>query len=52
MQIEIIRSPEDAHKATGLAVIIDVYRAFTTQAYIFANGASKIIPVLDLEQAH
>lgn len=52
MNIEIIRSLEDAHKATGLAVIIDVYRAFSTEAYIFANGASKIIPVLDLEQAY
>ncbi|MBP9711561.1 MAG: 2-phosphosulfolactate phosphatase [Candidatus Pacebacteria bacterium] len=52
MQIQIIRSLEDAHKAIGLAVIIDVYRAFTTEAYIFANGAEKIIPVLDLEEAH
>ncbi len=52
MQIEIIKSVEDAHKATGLAVIIDVYRAFTTQAYIFAHGPHKVIPVLDLEQAH
>lgn len=52
MQIEIIRTLEDADKATGLAVVIDVFRAFTTEAYIFANGANKIIPVLDLEQAY
>lgn len=52
MQIEIIRSAKDAHRATGLAVVIDVFRAFTTQAYIFANGASKIIPVLNLEDAY
>jgi 2-phosphosulfolactate phosphatase len=52
MQIEIIRSLEDADKATGLTVVIDVFRAFSTQAYIFANGADKIIPVLGLEEAH
>lgn len=52
MHIEVIRSLEDADKATGLTVVIDVFRAFSTEAYIFANGASKIIPVLGLEEAH
>jgi len=52
MNIEIIRSVEEADKATGLAVVIDVFRAFSVEAYIFANGASKIIPVLNLEEAY
>jgi len=52
MEIQVIKSLKDADKATGVAVIIDVFRAFTTEAYIFANGASKIIPVLDLEEAY
>lgn len=52
MNIKIIKSLEDADKATGLAVIIDVFRAFSVEAYLFANGAEKIIPVLSLEQAY
>ena len=52
MKIEVIKSLNDASKATGLAVVIDVFRAFTTEAFLFANGADKIIPVLDLEEAY
>ena len=52
MKIEIIKSLKDADKAIGLAIVIDVFRAFTTEAYIFANGAEKIIPVRDLDEAH
>lgn len=40
-----------ARDATGLAVIIDVFRAFTTAAYVMANGAEKIIPTGSLEEA-
>jgi 2-phosphosulfolactate phosphatase len=42
---------EGAKKATGLAVVIDVFRAFTTAAYIFGNGADRIYPVASLEKA-
>lgn len=52
MEIKIIKSIEDAKKAIGLAVVIDVFRAFSTEAYIFANGAEKIIPVKNLEDAY
>ncbi len=31
--------------------MIDVFRAFTTAAYVLANGALRIIPVGDLEEA-
>lgn len=40
-----------ARRARGLAVIIDVFRAFTTAAYVMANGAECIIPVGSLEEA-
>lgn len=42
---------EGAEKAEGLAVVIDVFRAFTTAAYVMSNGAEKIIPVESVEEA-
>lgn len=48
----IVGSLEDAARtATGTAVIIDVFRAFTTGAVALANGADKIVMVGDLDQA-
>jgi 2-phosphosulfolactate phosphatase len=40
-----------AKNATGLVVIIDVFRAFTTGAYVIANGAERIYPVSTVEEA-
>lgn len=40
-----------AADATGTAVIIDVFRAFTTAAIALANGAARIVMVDDLEAA-
>ena len=40
-----------AKKAQGLTVVIDVFRAFTTAAYVLSNGAKKIIPIGDLDKA-
>jgi 2-phosphosulfolactate phosphatase len=42
---------QGAKQATGLAVIIDVFRAFTTAAYAVANGAERIYPVATVEEA-
>jgi 2-phosphosulfolactate phosphatase len=52
MKIEIIKSVDDANRATGLAVVIDVFRAFSTEAFMLANNAKRIIPVRDLEEAY
>ena len=45
MNIKIVNNAKDA---TGLAVIIDVFRAFTLEPYLIHNGAKKIVPVGDI----
>ena len=45
MEIRRLSLLEGARKATGTAVIIDVFRAFTTAAFVMANNAEMIIPV-------
>lgn len=42
MNIKIVN---DAKLATGLAVVIDVFRAFTVEPYLISNGALKLIPI-------
>lgn len=51
MRVDRLRLLSGAKEAKGLAVIIDVFRAFTTDAYVLANGAQGIIPVGSLEEA-
>ena len=52
MKINILYLPEWAKQAKWLTVIIDVFRAFSTECYIFANGAKSIIPVWKLDIAY
>ena len=52
MEIEILQLIDGAKKASGTAVIIDVFRAMTLEAYILASGASKIIPLGDEAEAY
>lgn len=47
MNIRILQLVEGAREARGLTVIIDVFRAFSVEAYLFAQGVEKIIPVGD-----
>lgn len=44
-------SLEDCHTATGVVIVIDVLRAFSTAAYAFSCGAKKIILASSLEEA-
>lgn len=51
MKIEILQLIEGAKKARGLTVIIDVFRAFTTESIIMGRGAETLLPVGDVETA-
>ena len=42
---------ETCHKATGVVIVIDVLRAFSTATYALARCAEKIILVGDVEEA-
>lgn len=52
MNVEILHMIDGAKKAKGITVIIDVFRAFSVEAYFLAEGAEKIIPVGDCEVAY
>lgn len=51
MNISIFSLNEGAKKAEGVTVIIDVFRAFTLEVYLFAQGAEKIYTVGSEEEA-
>ena len=52
MNIKILHMVDGAKEATGITVIIDVFRAFTVEAYLMNNGAKKLIPVGDMQIAY
>jgi len=52
MDVTIYQLLEGAQQASGLTVIIDVFRAFSTACYAFDRGAKKIIPVGEIEVAY
>lgn len=52
MDIQILQLIEGARVATGLTVVIDVFRAFSTACYAIDKGAKKIIPVGNIEKAY
>lgn len=52
MNIKIIHSARNAASATGLTVVIDVFRAFSVEAYLISQNAEKIIPVGEKEVAY
>lgn len=51
MDIQILHLLEGAKNARGMTVIIDVFRAFSLECYIYACGAERIIPVKTVEEA-
>lgn len=51
MQIRVVDRVPGAQSAQGIAVVIDVFRAFSVAAYAFSRGAATIIPVAAVEDA-
>jgi 2-phosphosulfolactate phosphatase len=51
MQVRTLDFVAGAKAATGIAVVIDVFRAFTVAAHAMARGARTVIPVAELERA-
>ena len=51
MNIQILQLVDGAKQARGLTVIIDVFRAFTTESLILARNAETLLPVGDIETA-
>jgi 2-phosphosulfolactate phosphatase len=51
VNVRVARFLQGAREATGHAVIVDVFRAFTTAAFCVAAGAREIVLVADHEQA-
>ena len=52
MEIKILQLTQGAANAKGLTVIIDVFRAFTTECFIMHQGAKTILPVGKVEEAY
>lgn len=52
MEVTIHQLIEGARQARGVAVIIDVFRAYSVECYGFAQGLRRIYPVGDMERAY
>ena len=51
-KISTLHLLEGARQARGLAVIIDVFRAFSLECYFYSSGAKLVRPVGSLEEAY
>jgi 2-phosphosulfolactate phosphatase len=51
MEIRVASLLEGAQSAEGVVVIVDVFRAFTTESIAFSRGAEKIVLVAEVAEA-
>lgn len=51
MKVNILQFTEGAKEAIGIAVIIDVFRAFSSACYAFDAGAVRVIATSEVEKA-
>ena len=50
-KVNILRLIDGAKQAEGLTVIIDVFRAFSLENYLYDMGAELIRPIGSVEEA-
>jgi 2-phosphosulfolactate phosphatase len=51
LQVTVVDHVAGAQSAQGVAVVIDVFRAFSVAAYAFSRGAATVIPVAEVDYA-
>lgn len=51
MQVRVVDHVAGARAAQGVAVVIDVFRAFSVAAYAFARGAATVVPIASVDDA-
>ena len=52
MKINLLHLIDGARAARGITVIIDVFRAFSVEAYLLGRGARRVIPTASIEEAY
>lgn len=52
MDIRILQFIDGAKEAVGLTVVIDVFRAFSLECYLYDKGVACILPVGNIEDAY
>lgn len=52
MNIRILQFIDGAKEAEGLTVIIDVFRAFSLECYLYDKGVECILPLGNIEEAY
>jgi 2-phosphosulfolactate phosphatase len=51
VQVDLLDHVAGAREARGVAVVIDVFRAFSVAPYAFDAGAARVLPVGEIEDA-
>lgn len=51
MEITIDHLTAGAERARGVAVVIDVFRAYSLECYAYSRGVERIYPIADLQEA-
>ena len=52
MDIKILQLIEGAREARGTTVVIDVFRAFSLEAYMLSAGVEAVYPIGEVERAY